>query len=55
MSEVLISTALLVAYRQHAGGTPAIRWSRLLFRIADVIVAFYDLLLQKIWFHLRDW
>ncbi|MDR2169767.1 MAG: hypothetical protein LBP59_06470 [Planctomycetaceae bacterium] len=25
---------LLVALRQHAGGTPAIRWSYLLFRIA---------------------
>ncbi|MDR2169206.1 MAG: hypothetical protein LBP59_03600 [Planctomycetaceae bacterium] len=34
MSEVLIVTVLLVAYRQHAGGTPAIRWSRLHFRIA---------------------
>ncbi|MDR2170117.1 MAG: hypothetical protein LBP59_08250 [Planctomycetaceae bacterium] len=34
MSEVLIATAFLVAYRQHAGGTPAIRWSCLLFRIA---------------------
>ncbi|MDR2171972.1 MAG: hypothetical protein LBP59_17645 [Planctomycetaceae bacterium] len=36
MSEVLISTALSVAYRQHAGETPAIRWSRLYFRIAGV-------------------
>ncbi|MDR2171182.1 MAG: hypothetical protein LBP59_13645 [Planctomycetaceae bacterium] len=34
MSDVKISTALSVAYRQHAGGTPAIRWSRLQFRIA---------------------
>ncbi|MDR2172144.1 MAG: hypothetical protein LBP59_18520 [Planctomycetaceae bacterium] len=34
MSEVLLSTAFLVAYRQHAGGTPAIRRSSLLFRIA---------------------
>ncbi|MDR2168723.1 MAG: hypothetical protein LBP59_01110 [Planctomycetaceae bacterium] len=36
MSEVLISTALSVAYRQHAGETPAIRWSRLQFRIAGI-------------------
>jgi hypothetical protein len=36
MSEVLISTALSVAYRQSAGETPAIRWSRLHFRIAGV-------------------
>jgi BarA-like signal transduction histidine kinase len=36
MSDVLISTALSVAYRQHAGGTPAIRWSRLHFRIAGI-------------------
>ncbi|MDR2171415.1 MAG: hypothetical protein LBP59_14830 [Planctomycetaceae bacterium] len=34
MSEVLISTAFWVAYRQHAGETPAIRSSRLQFRIA---------------------
>jgi hypothetical protein len=34
MSEVLISTALSVAFRQIAGGTPAIRWSRLHFKIA---------------------
>ncbi|MDR2169730.1 MAG: hypothetical protein LBP59_06280 [Planctomycetaceae bacterium] len=27
MSEVLISSAFLFAYRQSAGGTPAIRWS----------------------------
>jgi hypothetical protein len=33
MSEVLILTALF-AYRQSAGETPAIRWSRLYFRIA---------------------
>ncbi|MDR2170917.1 MAG: hypothetical protein LBP59_12310 [Planctomycetaceae bacterium] len=26
----------MVAYRQHAGGTPAIRWSRLLFKIAGI-------------------
>jgi hypothetical protein len=36
VSEVLIVTALSVAYRQSAGETPAIRWSRLLFRIAGV-------------------
>ncbi|MDR2169284.1 MAG: hypothetical protein LBP59_04005 [Planctomycetaceae bacterium] len=34
LSEVKISSAFLFAYRQHAGGTPAIRWSRLLFKIA---------------------
>jgi hypothetical protein len=34
MSEVLISSAFLFAYRQSAGETPAIRWSRLQFRIA---------------------
>ncbi|MDR2171327.1 MAG: hypothetical protein LBP59_14385 [Planctomycetaceae bacterium] len=34
MSEVKISTAFLFAFRQSAGETPAIRWSRLLFRIA---------------------
>ncbi|MDR2169814.1 MAG: hypothetical protein LBP59_06705 [Planctomycetaceae bacterium] len=34
MSEFNISSAFLVAYRQHAGETPAIRWSRLHFRIA---------------------
>ncbi|MDR2171257.1 MAG: hypothetical protein LBP59_14025 [Planctomycetaceae bacterium] len=31
-----ISTAFLFAFRQSAGGTPAIRWSRLLFRIAGI-------------------
>ncbi|MDR2169821.1 MAG: hypothetical protein LBP59_06750 [Planctomycetaceae bacterium] len=36
MSEVLISSAFLFAYRQNAGGTPAIRWSRLHFRIAGI-------------------
>ncbi|MDR2169060.1 MAG: hypothetical protein LBP59_02855 [Planctomycetaceae bacterium] len=36
MSEVLISTAFLFALRQSAGETPAIRWSRLLFRIAGI-------------------
>ncbi|MDR2172213.1 MAG: hypothetical protein LBP59_18880, partial [Planctomycetaceae bacterium] len=34
MSEVKIATAFLFAFRQNAGGTPAIRWSSLLFRIA---------------------
>ncbi|MDR2172462.1 MAG: hypothetical protein LBP59_20155 [Planctomycetaceae bacterium] len=34
MREILISTAFLFAYRQSAGETPAIRWSRLHFRIA---------------------
>ncbi|MDR2172214.1 MAG: hypothetical protein LBP59_18885 [Planctomycetaceae bacterium] len=34
MSDFLISSAFLFAFRQNAGGTPAIRWSRLLFRIA---------------------
>ncbi|MDR2170082.1 MAG: hypothetical protein LBP59_08070 [Planctomycetaceae bacterium] len=34
MREVDISTAFLFALRQSAGGTPAIRWSRLYFRIA---------------------
>ncbi|MDR2171356.1 MAG: hypothetical protein LBP59_14530 [Planctomycetaceae bacterium] len=36
MSEVKISTAFLFAFRQSAGGTPAIRWSRLHFRIAGI-------------------
>ncbi|MDR2172242.1 MAG: hypothetical protein LBP59_19025 [Planctomycetaceae bacterium] len=36
MIEVLFSTDLSVAYRQHAGETPAIRWSRLHFRIAGI-------------------
>ncbi|MDR2171243.1 MAG: hypothetical protein LBP59_13955, partial [Planctomycetaceae bacterium] len=31
-----ISSAGLFAFRQNAGGTPAIRWSRLLFRNAGV-------------------
>jgi hypothetical protein len=49
MSEVLIATAFLFAYRQSAGGTPAIRWSRLLFRIAGETPAFIlYFLLQKI-------
>jgi hypothetical protein len=40
MNEVLLSTALSVAYRQHAGETPAIRWSRLHFRIAGISPGF---------------
>ncbi|MDR2168968.1 MAG: hypothetical protein LBP59_02385 [Planctomycetaceae bacterium] len=36
MSEVLLSTAFLFALRQNAGETPAIHWSRLLFRIAGI-------------------
>ncbi|MDR2171256.1 MAG: hypothetical protein LBP59_14020 [Planctomycetaceae bacterium] len=36
MSEVLILSAFLFALRQSAGGTPAIRWSRMLFRIAGI-------------------
>ncbi|MDR2171791.1 MAG: hypothetical protein LBP59_16730 [Planctomycetaceae bacterium] len=40
MREVLISTALSVAYRQHAGETPAIRRSRLLFKIAGISPGF---------------
>ncbi|MDR2170423.1 MAG: hypothetical protein LBP59_09810 [Planctomycetaceae bacterium] len=39
MSEVYISTAFLFAYRQSAGETPAIRWSRLLFRIAGEVIS----------------
>ncbi|MDR2171586.1 MAG: hypothetical protein LBP59_15700 [Planctomycetaceae bacterium] len=31
-----ISTAFWFAFRQSAGETPAIRWSRLLFRIAGI-------------------
>ncbi|MDR2169228.1 MAG: hypothetical protein LBP59_03710 [Planctomycetaceae bacterium] len=45
MSELKISTAFLFAYRQNAGETPAIRWSRLLFRIAGVSPA---ILLQRL-------
>ncbi|MDR2168591.1 MAG: hypothetical protein LBP59_00435 [Planctomycetaceae bacterium] len=45
MSEVLITSAFLFAWRQSAGGTPAIRWSRMLFRIAGVSPA---ILLKKI-------
>ncbi|MDR2170258.1 MAG: hypothetical protein LBP59_08965 [Planctomycetaceae bacterium] len=37
MSEVLIASAFLFAYRQSAGETPAIRWSRLHFRIAGIL------------------
>ncbi|MDR2170012.1 MAG: hypothetical protein LBP59_07720 [Planctomycetaceae bacterium] len=36
MSELEISTDFLFAYRQSAGETPAIRWSRLHPRIAGV-------------------
>ncbi|MDR2171071.1 MAG: hypothetical protein LBP59_13085, partial [Planctomycetaceae bacterium] len=36
MREVLISSAFLFALRQIAGETPAIRWSRLHFRIAGI-------------------
>ncbi|MDR2169750.1 MAG: hypothetical protein LBP59_06385 [Planctomycetaceae bacterium] len=32
MREVLISSAFLFAYRQSAGGTPAIRWSVIQFK-----------------------
>jgi hypothetical protein len=39
ISDVYISTAFLFAYRQNAGGTPAIRWSRLHFRIAGEMSA----------------
>jgi hypothetical protein len=37
MSDFLISSAFLFALRQSAGGTPAIRWSRLLFKIAGIL------------------
>ncbi|MDR2168586.1 MAG: hypothetical protein LBP59_00410 [Planctomycetaceae bacterium] len=43
MSEVLISTALSVAYRQSAGETPAIRRSRLHFRIAGISPEFLQI------------
>ncbi|MDR2171873.1 MAG: hypothetical protein LBP59_17145 [Planctomycetaceae bacterium] len=36
MSEVKIATAFLFALRQSAGGTPAIRWSRLHSRITGI-------------------
>ncbi|MDR2171796.1 MAG: hypothetical protein LBP59_16755 [Planctomycetaceae bacterium] len=50
MSEVLISRAFLFAFRQSAGGTPAIRRSRLHFRIAGETSAIHrtNFLLQKI-------
>ncbi|MDR2168864.1 MAG: hypothetical protein LBP59_01830 [Planctomycetaceae bacterium] len=32
----------MFAFRQSAGGTPAIHWSRLHFRIASIIPAFQD-------------
>ncbi|MDR2171384.1 MAG: hypothetical protein LBP59_14675 [Planctomycetaceae bacterium] len=34
-----ISSAFLFAFRQIAGGTPAIRWSHQLFRIAGEIIS----------------
>jgi hypothetical protein len=37
MSEVLIASAFLFALRQSAGETPAIRRSRLLFKIAGIL------------------
>ncbi|MDR2169396.1 MAG: hypothetical protein LBP59_04570 [Planctomycetaceae bacterium] len=40
MSDVLISSAFLFAFRQSAGGTPAFRWSRLHFRIAGISSVF---------------
>ncbi|MDR2169458.1 MAG: hypothetical protein LBP59_04880 [Planctomycetaceae bacterium] len=43
MSEVLISSAFLFAYRQIAGETPAIRWSRLHFRIAGILPGFLQI------------
>jgi hypothetical protein len=43
MRDVYISTAFLFAYRQNAGETPAIRWSRLLFRIADISPVFLQI------------
>ncbi|MDR2169166.1 MAG: hypothetical protein LBP59_03395 [Planctomycetaceae bacterium] len=49
MSEIKISTAFWFALRQSAGGTPAIRRSRLYFRIAGVSPVFgLYFLLQKI-------
>ncbi|MDR2171383.1 MAG: hypothetical protein LBP59_14670 [Planctomycetaceae bacterium] len=43
MIEVLISSAFLFAFRQSAGGTPAIRWSRLQFRIAGILPVFLQI------------
>ncbi|MDR2171544.1 MAG: hypothetical protein LBP59_15485, partial [Planctomycetaceae bacterium] len=40
MSEVYISSAFLFAYRQIAGETPALHWSRLHFRIAGISSVF---------------
>ncbi|MDR2169333.1 MAG: hypothetical protein LBP59_04255 [Planctomycetaceae bacterium] len=49
MSEIKISTDFWFAYRQSAGETPAIRRSRLLFKIAGVSPAILlDFSLQKI-------
>ncbi|MDR2169649.1 MAG: hypothetical protein LBP59_05860 [Planctomycetaceae bacterium] len=38
-----LSSAFLFAYRQNAGETPAIHWSRLLFRIAGVLLGFLQI------------
>ncbi|MDR2172420.1 MAG: hypothetical protein LBP59_19925 [Planctomycetaceae bacterium] len=43
MSEFNISSAFLFAFRQSAGGTPAIRWSRLHFRIASETPVFLQI------------
>jgi hypothetical protein len=43
MSKVEIATAFLFAYRQSAGETPAIRWSRLQFRIAGDMPVFIQI------------
>jgi hypothetical protein len=43
VSEVLISTAFLFALRQSAGETPAIRWSRLIFKIAGISPGFIQI------------
>jgi hypothetical protein len=42
MSEVNISSVFLFALRQSAGETPAIRWSRLLFKIAGGMPVFFQ-------------
>ncbi|MDR2168554.1 MAG: hypothetical protein LBP59_00235 [Planctomycetaceae bacterium] len=43
MSEFLISSVFLFAFRQIAGGTPAIRWSRLHFGIAGEMPVFLQI------------
>ncbi|MDR2168783.1 MAG: hypothetical protein LBP59_01415 [Planctomycetaceae bacterium] len=43
MSEFEISSAFLFAYRQSAGGTPAIRRSRLQFKIAGGMPVFLQM------------